>query len=144
MTGFPELRRKEAEATCCLPGLRHFSGCVLACTFGWAWIGILRIQQGRASCPYGGTSVLGSRNNFGCICEPKGRNDEREEARAAGAAWLRARAADIAGANQAHRDARRRHDLKFLSLRGETTPRTPVWRSIRVSQLELRESGIHA
>jgi len=33
------------------------------------------------------------------------------------------------GADQAHRNARRRHDLKLLSLRGETTPRTPVWRS---------------
>ena len=32
-------------------------------------------------------------------------------------------------ANQACRNARRRHDLKLLSLRGETTPRTPVWRS---------------
>ncbi len=32
-------------------------------------------------------------------------------------------------AGQAHRDARGRNDLKLLSIRCETTPRTPVWRS---------------
>src|ERR1700730_666479 len=135
MTEFPVLGRREAEAMFCLPGLRHLLGCVLACTFGWVWIGMLHIQKARVSCPYAGTSVLGSRNNSGCIYEPKRRNDEREEIRSARAAWLRARSR-IAGTNQAHRDARRRNDLKLLSLRGETTPRTPVWRSIRRSQLE--------
>jgi len=44
--------------------------------------------------------------------------------------------ARIARADQARRNARGRHDLKFLSLRGETTPRTPVWRSKRGSQLD--------
>ena len=36
---------------------------------------------------------------------------------------------DGPGTNQTHRDARRGHDLKLLSIRGETTPRAPVWRS---------------
>jgi len=36
--------------------------------------------------------------------------------------------AAVTSANQAHRNACRGHDLKFLSIRCETTPTTPVWR----------------
>ena len=42
--------------------------------------------------------------------------------------------ASITGGNQTHRNARRRHDMKLLSIRGETAPRAPGWRSKRRSQ----------
>src|SRR5579864_4233007 len=73
--------------------------------------------------------------DFSPVCQEKGGNDEFQANRAIAAAWLHA-CARITGADQAHRNARRRHDLKLLSLRGETTPRTPVWRSKRGSQLD--------
>src|SRR6267154_633130 len=101
MTGLPELCSEEAEATHCLRESLHFSACVLACTFGWGWIGMWRTRPARASCRCGGTLALGLHNNSGCICEPKRRKDEGEENRTADAARLRARAGS-AGANQAH------------------------------------------
>src|SRR5258708_302911 len=105
MTGFPELRSEEAEGTRCLLESPRFLGCVLACTFGWGWIGTWRTRPAPALCRCGGTLALGLRNNSGCICEPKRRNDEGEENRAVDAAGLRA-GTGSAGANQAHRNAR--------------------------------------
>src|ERR1700704_4110338 len=105
MTGFPGLRSEEAEATRCLLESPRFLGCVLACTYGWGWIGTWRTRPAQASCRCGGTSVLGSRNNSGCICEPKRRNDEGEENRAADAAGLRA-GTGLPGATEAHENWR--------------------------------------
>src|SRR5271167_744806 len=99
--------------------------------FGSEWIGTLHTPQVHCSCLSAVTSVSESRNSFGCTFEER-RNDEQEKLRTTHFARIDGWA-DGSGANQAHRDARRRHDMKLLSIRGETTPRTPVWRSKRRS-----------
>ena len=82
---------------------------------------------------------FGITQQFGLHFEER-RNDENHRTRAGRVAWSWA-STRVAGADQAHRNARRRHDLKLLSIRGEATPRAPVWRSKRGSQLARRKSG---
>src|ERR1019366_7347542 len=125
MSASQESRRAGAVATCCWLGSRPTWACVPECTFGSEWIGTLRIPRVHRSCQSGVTSVSESRNSFECIFEER-RNDEQEKLRATCSARIDGWP-DGTGANQAYRNAGRRHDLKFLSIRGETTPRAPVW-----------------
>src|ERR1700689_4701492 len=122
MTASREPLGAAVVAMCCWPESRHTRGCVPGCTFGWEWIGTWRIPRVRCSCPCAAILVLESHSSFGCISGER-RNDEYEKPRATCSARFDVRT-DGSGANQAYRNARRRHDLKLLSIRGETAPRT--------------------
>ena len=89
--------------------------------------GMLRIRPAPCSSLSAVTSVSELLVSFGCTSNER-RNDEHKKTRVAIFARLRV-CAGFARTDQAHRNARRRHDVKLLSLRGEATPRTPVWRS---------------
>ena len=92
------------------------------------------IPRDQPSCLSAVTSASESHSSFECVFSSERRNDERASRTTA---TSRKRAcACIASANQTHRDARPRHDLKLLSIRCEATPRTPVWRSKRGSQFD--------
>src|SRR6516162_10286308 len=117
--------------------------CVPECIFGLEWTGMLPTQPERPSCQFAVTSALESRNNFGCTFSNERRNDESQAVLTCAAFRLHA-CTRIASANQAHRNARRGHDLKLLSIRCEATPGTPVWRSKRGSQLDRWQGRNHA
>src|ERR1700683_1141461 len=138
MTASRELLRAAVVAMCCSPESRHTPGCARECTFGWGWIGTWRTPRVRCSYPCAVTLVSESHSSFGCISGER-RNDEYEKTRAIGNARFDV-CADGSSANQAYRNARRRNDLKLLSIRGETAPRTPVWRSKRRSQFDRWKS----
>src|ERR1700741_2642288 len=89
------------------------------CTSGWAWIGMSLTRQALCLCPCAVTSVLESRSSLGCIADRRSNESKRTRATATG--WQHFRAS-VASTNQAYRDARRRHDMKLLSIRCETAP----------------------
>src|SRR6516225_4161383 len=109
------------------------SASVPVCTLGSEPIGAWCTQVAQHSCPFVGTSVLESPSSFACIFRVK--EDYEYEGCITAVIGLHSRACNTSS-NQAHRNARRGHDLKFLSLWGEKTPRTPVWRSKRRCQLD--------
>src|SRR5262249_52695489 len=119
----------------CWPESQLTWACDLECISGLEWIGTLHIPKDSRSCPSVVMSVSELHNSFECIFSNEGGNVEHKATHAIAVSRLHV-SAYIAGANQTHRDARRRHDLKLLSLRGEATSRTPVWRSKRRSQLD--------
>ena|SRR5437868_4914018 len=67
MTAWPVSLREGAAATYCSQESQAMSACAPECTCGSAWTGILRIRAAQHSCPSDATSVLESRNSFGCI-----------------------------------------------------------------------------
>src|SRR5579863_8181765 len=144
MTASRKSPNGEAAGMCCWPELRPTWAYAPEFTFGWGWIGTLRAPPAYRSCLSVDTSASESHSNFGCTSK-KGGNDEHKEKenRPACSARLDSCRASGSSANQAHRNARRRHDLKFLSLWCETTPGTPVWRSKSRSELAGRKSRCH-
>src|SRR5712691_8202325 len=142
MTASRRSQRAAAAATFCSQESRPMGGCVRECTCGSAWIGMLRIRPAPCSCLSAVTSVSELLVSFGFTSNER-MNNEHKKTRVAIFARLRV-CADIAGTDQAHRNARRRHDLKLLSLRGETTPWTPVWRSKRGCQLDRWKGRCYA
>src|ERR1700687_3780263 len=130
-----------AAATFCSPESRRTLACVPECTSGSAWTGTLRVRRAPSLCLSAAASVSELLVSFDFTLNER-RNDEHKKTRVAVLAGPRI-CADIAGTNQAHRNARRRHDLKLLSLRGETTPRTPVWRSKSGCQLDRWKGRCH-
>src|SRR5437667_9987199 len=134
MTASRQSARAGAAARYCSPESRPTWACVPECTSGSAWTGTLPIRRAPRSCLSAATSVSELLVSFGFTSNER-RNDEHKKTRVAIFARLRV-CAGFAGADQAHRNARRRHDVKLLSLRGEATPRTPVWRSISGCELD--------
>src|SRR5215469_142549 len=124
MIALPGLVRTAAAAMSCSWEPRAMSDYVRGCMCGSEWIGTWHIRQALCSCLHAVISVLESRSSFGCIAEGGTMNRKRF------ALLLLAgsQRASVAGADQTHRDARRRHDVKLLSIRCETAPTAPVWR----------------
>src|SRR6266478_2853118 len=142
MTASRQSTRPGAVATYCWPESQRMWACAPGCTCGSAWTGTLRIPRVPCSCRSVVTSVSESLVSFGFTSNER-RDDEHKKTSVAVFAGLRI-CAGIAGADQAHRNARRRHDLKLLSLRGETTPRAPVWRSKSRCQFDRWEGRCYA
>src|SRR5436309_1246560 len=94
---------------------------------GWQRTGTLRIPAEHSMRRSAVTSVSALPNNFEFIFKEE--HLEHWKTQFDFSARLRACGAACPGTDHARRYARRGHDLKLLSLRGETTPRTPVWRS---------------
>src|SRR5712691_9106460 len=117
MTASRRSLRAAAAATFCSPESRPTWVCVRECTSGSAWIGMLRLRPAPCSCLSAVTSVSELLVSFGCTSD-EWRNDEHKKTRVAIFARLRV-CAGFARTDQAHRNARRRHDVKLLSLRGE-------------------------
>src|ERR1041385_7307272 len=131
MIASPELIRTAAVATCLWWGLPRMLAFGPECTHGLARIGISHTPQVALSCRSAAISALESRSNSGCI------DRRKDEPETCAITFIghgpRAR---LAGTDKAPRNASRGYDLKFLSIRGEATPRTPVWRSKSGSELE--------
>src|SRR5262250_522387 len=85
------------------------------CTSGLERTGMLPAPQGHRSCLFAGTSVLESHNSFGCTFSNDGSKNEREANHTLACCRLLSRPC-ITSANQTYRNARRRHDLKLLSI----------------------------
>src|SRR5215475_14217058 len=114
-----------AEGTRCWRESQPMLASDQGCTFGLARIGMSPIPGELLSCPFAAISAWESHSSFGCVSLNERRNHEYQAARTI--ACLRLHACPcISGADQTHRDASGRHDVKLLSIRGEATPRTPV------------------
>src|SRR5215467_9372531 len=103
--------------------------CVQVPIFGLAWAGRWFTRPAPHPCRFVATLALALHSSFGGIVEVERRKHEYQDSSPGAVAGLGTCAVGPSS-DSTRRYACRRHDLKFLSLRGETTPRTPVWRSI--------------
>src|SRR5215468_4993112 len=132
MKPFPASLRTAAAAMHCLLALRLTLESARECISGSAWTGRSFTRMARCPCRFVATSALVLHSSSACSIEIEKIEIERRKheyettfrvAHTGGCArFVRA------GSDSARRYARGRHDLKFLSIRGEATPRTPVWR----------------
>src|SRR5689334_1512274 len=155
MTASQKSRRQAAAVTFYLPESPPTLACARERTCGLARTGTLGTPPVQHSCPCATISVLELRSSFDCVVKrsapaPNARRTRRkakqDEANTfhARPARVRHRCARSKSAGQTHRDARRRHDLKFLSIRGEAAPRAPVWRSKSGCEFVGRKSRCHS
>ncbi len=138
----PERERRRRAAGRTSP---RTSACVRECTCGPGWTGTLRIPRGAVFMPVRRHISFGITQQFRTSSFVEVRVKEKPMNTKKLALLVAARrdvCARRASADQAHRNARRRHDLKLLSLRGEATPRTPVWRSKSRSQFDRWKSRV--